>query len=59
MSYYRLLQQEKEAKAKYEREALLLKEQILEITNLYTIYDGDYLEKLRLFNENYKKEKDD
>ena len=61
MSYYRLLQQQKKAQEKYEKEALLLKEQVLEINNLYTLYDGDYLDKLKTFNEVYKKqqEKDD
>lgn len=58
MSYLRMLERQLQEKQQYEREALLLKELILEISDLYTEFGGDYLEKLKAFNLEYQKSKE-
>lgn len=55
MSYYRMLEEQKKARNKFEREQEILKEQLSLCSSLYTQYDGDYLEKLKEFNSNYQK----
>lgn len=57
MSYLSLLEQEKAAKDKYEEEELLLRVAITDCNNLFSLHDGDFLEKLQLFIKNYKIEK--
>lgn len=53
MSYLEMLQKQKEASEKYERDLLTLKQEILVITELHSKYNGDYLDELIQFNKTY------
>lgn len=56
MSYLNLLQQQKNDRDKYEREEHQLKVAITECNNLFSLHDGDFLEKLEKFIDDYKKQ---
>lgn len=55
MSYLSMLEKQKLEKEKYEKETLTLKEQILKINDLYTIWDGHFLSELNQFLTDYEK----
>jgi len=57
MSYLNILEIERKNREKYEQEDLLLRTAITECNSLYSLHDGDFLEKLQLFIKNYKNEK--
>ena len=54
MSFLSKLIKDKENSEKYNKEAQDLKECVLEINNLYTIHDGEFLLSLQEFLNQYK-----
>ena len=57
MSYLNILESERKNREKYEKEDLLLRTAITECNSLYSLHDGDFLEKLQEFIKQYKDEK--
>ena len=55
MNYLQSLKAEKEAREAYEADQVKLKELIFKITNYHSVYDGEFLEELELFINNFKK----
>lgn len=54
MSYLKVLIKDKENREKYEQQRLELKYIVMDIETIYNKYDGEYLEKLKKFNEEWK-----
>lgn len=54
MTYLQQLQAEKEAREHYERDSRKLKELILKINDMHTVYDGEFLTDLENFITKFK-----
>ena len=54
MNYLQSLKAEKAARESYQNDELKLKELIFKITNYHSVYDGEFLEQLELFINNFK-----
>ena len=57
MSYYNLLVKEKEGRDRYYQQVIDLKTEIVKITELYSLYNVDFLDKLMKFTKDYEKSK--
>lgn len=54
MNYLQQLEAEKTAREQYERDAQRLKQIILKINHLHSIYDGEFLNELEKFVTGFK-----